>query len=60
MEDEKQLLSLIELELESNLHVLIDPKRKNSFSTERIYIWKKLVSERINIHLNQKNNTSNE
>lgn len=55
METREQLLSFIELELESNIHVLIDPKRKDSFSAERIHTWKKLVSERICIHLNKEN-----
>jgi hypothetical protein len=55
MKDREQLISFIELELEANIHVLIDPKRKDSFSAERIYTWKKLVSERICIHLNKEN-----
>lgn len=55
METREQLLSFIESELEANLQVLIDPKRKDSFSTERIHTWKKLVSERIYIHLNKEN-----
>jgi len=50
MEDtkfKKDLVRLIETELEGNLMVLIDPKRKDSFSQARINSWRNLVSERI-------------
>ena len=30
--NEEELVKFIKLELESNLHVLIDPKKKDSFS----------------------------
>ena len=52
--NEKELEEFIKLELESNLHVLIDPKKKDSFSDRRISTWKELVSERIVYHLNNK------
>ena len=50
MEDtkfKKDLVRLIETELEGNLMVLIDPKKKDSFSQARINSWRDLVSERI-------------
>ena len=50
MEDtkfKKDLVRLIETELEGNLMVLIDPKKKDSFSQARINSWRNLVSERI-------------
>ena len=50
----KELTEFIKLELESNLHVLIDPKKKDSFSDGRISTWKDIVSERIVYHLNYK------
>ena len=50
----KELTEFIKLELESNLHVLIDPKKKDSFSDRRINTWRELVSERIVYHLNNK------
>jgi hypothetical protein len=52
--NEKELVKFIKLELESNLHVLIDPKKKDSFSDRRINTWKEIVSERIVYHLNNK------
>ena len=52
--NEKELEEFIKLELESNLHVLIDPKKKDSFSDRRINTWRELVSERIVYHLNNK------
>ena len=61
MEDtkfKKDLVRLIETELEGNLMVLIDPKKKDSFSQARINSWRDLVSERIirYIDLQLKNN----
>ena len=50
MEDtkfKKDLVKLIETELEGNLTILIDPKQKDSFSQARINSWRNLVSERI-------------
>ena len=50
MEDtkfKKDLVKLIETELEGNLTILIDPKQKNSFSQARINSWRDLVSKRI-------------
>ena len=45
--DEKYIKNLIILELEGNLNVLIDPKKKDSFSKPRINTWINLVADRI-------------
>lgn len=50
MKKESEIKNIIDAELESNLHVLLDPKKKNSFSPNRIKVWKELVSERIYKH----------
>lgn len=47
----EEILNLIEVELQGNLKVLLDPKLKDSFHQSRINVWKKLVSERIYYHL---------
>ena len=47
----KNLEEFIEAELEENIFVLIDPKKKDSFSASRVHTWKKLVSERILQHI---------
>ena len=52
--NKEELEKFIKLELESNLHVLIDPKLKDSFSDRRVNTWKRLVSERIVHHLENK------
>ena len=52
--NKEELEKFITLELESNLHVLIDPKLKDSFSDRRVNTWKRLVSERIAHHLENK------
>ena len=52
--NKEELEKFIKLELESNLHVLIDPKLKDSFSDRRVNTWKRLVSERIAHHLENK------
>ena len=58
--NKEELEKFITLELESNLHVLIDPKLKDSFSDRRVNTWKRLVSERIVYHLENKEKISNE
>ena len=58
--NKEELEKFITLELESNLHVLIDPKLKDSFSDRRVNTWKRLVSERIAHHLENKEKISNE
>ena len=50
MKNETDIKRIIDAELESNLHVLIDPKKKDSFSPSRVQTWKKLVAERIYRH----------
>jgi hypothetical protein len=47
----EEILALINAELQENLQVLIDPKKKNSLSQDRINAWKTLVSERLYYHL---------
>ena len=58
--NKEELEKFIILELESNLHVLIDPKLKDSFSDRRVNTWKRLVSERIVYHLENKEKINNE
>ena len=47
----EKVLSLIDAELQGNLMILIDPKRKDSFSQARINIWKNTVKERLYYYL---------
>jgi hypothetical protein len=47
----EEILSIIDAELEGNISILIDPKRKDSFSQSRINVWKNLVKDRIYYHL---------
>jgi len=57
----EEILALINAELQENLQVLIDPKKKNSLSQDRINAWKTLVSERLYYHLiENKNDTIRE
>ena len=51
---QEQIESLIKTELANNLMILIDPKKKDSFSQGRINTWQNLVAERIMYHLTQK------
>tara|TARA_R110000803_G_scaffold96822_3_gene164965 strand:+ start:441 stop:629 length:189 start_codon:yes stop_codon:yes gene_type:complete len=51
----KYVLEMLDEELTGNLNVLLDPKKKDSFSSSRIQVWKKLVSERIYYHLTEQN-----
>jgi hypothetical protein len=53
--DKDYIAKIIDAELEGNLHVLIDPKKKNSFSQNRVDVWKRLVGDRIYIHLTGNN-----
>ena len=52
----EEILALIDAELQGNLQILIDPKKKNSLSQERIHVWKTLVSERLYYHLIENQN----
>ena len=50
MEDtrsKEEILALIDAELQANLIVLIDPKKKNSLSQDRINVWKNLEADRL-------------
>lgn len=47
----KEVLALLDAELQGNLHILIDPKKKDSLSQQRINVWKDAVKERIYYHL---------
>lgn len=42
-----ELLSLIEAEMRGNLHILLDPKKKDSFNQQRVSAWTRCVSERV-------------
>ena len=52
----EEILAIIDAELQGNLMILIDPKKKNSLSQERINVWKTLVSERLYYHLIENTN----
>ena len=47
---DKELKDLIIAELQGNLSILIDTKKKDSFSDQRINTWTKLVSDRLIYH----------
>jgi len=49
-----EVLALLDAELGGNLHILIDPKKKDSFSQARINVWKDTVKERIYYYLTEK------
>jgi hypothetical protein len=51
-----EILRLIDAELQGNLHILIDPKKKDSFSQSRINVWKDTVKERIYYYLTKNTN----
>ncbi len=51
MLNKEEILSILEVELQENLHILIDPKKKDSLSQSRINVWKNLVKDRIYYHL---------
>ncbi len=53
--DENHIRGLIQNELRGNLKILIDPKKKDSFSDLRINTWIHTVTERIIHHLMEKN-----
>ena len=50
---------LIVTELRENLNILIDPKKKDSFSDNRVNTWIKLVSERLIYHLDNLDKNKN-
>jgi hypothetical protein len=54
MEDtrsKEEILKLIQAEMRGNLMVLIDPKKKDSFSEQRVNTWISITSERLYFHL---------
>ena len=54
MEDtrsKEEILKLIQTEMRGNLMVLIDPKKKDSFSEQRVNTWISITSERLYFHL---------
>ena len=55
VKSESEIKKIIISELEGNLDVLLDPKKKNSFSNSRIQVWKELVAERIYKHCHTDN-----
>ena len=55
VKSESEIKKIIIAELEGNLDVLLDPKKKNSFSNSRIQVWKELVAERIYKHCHTDN-----
>jgi len=54
--DKEHIRKLLITELQGNLKVLIDPKKKDSFSSSRIQTWTHTVTERILYHLLNENN----
>tara|TARA_B100001778_G_C18518985_1_gene597879 strand:+ start:264 stop:449 length:186 start_codon:yes stop_codon:yes gene_type:complete len=54
--DKEHIRKLLITELQGNLRILIDPKKKDSFSNSRIQTWTNTVTERILYHLLKENN----
>jgi len=52
--DRKHIRRLLAAELQGNLKILIDPKKKDSFSGARVSTWTNTVVERILYHLFEK------
>jgi len=55
LKNEDHIRELIQSEMKGNLKILIDPKKKDSFSDPRINTWIHTVTERIVYHLMEKN-----
>ena len=53
--DKNHIRGLLINELQGNLKILIDPKKKDSFSSERIQTWTNLVIDRVLYHLFEEN-----
>ena len=49
-----EFMKFIDTELQGNLNVLIDPKKKDSLSQDRINVWKSVVAERIYYYVTEK------
>ena len=56
--DKSHVRGLLINELQGNLKILIDPKKKDSFSSERIQTWTNTVTERILHYLFEENKTN--
>ena len=54
--NKEQIKKLLIAELQGNLNILIDPKKKDSFSGSRIQTWTNTVTERILYHLLEEKN----
>ncbi|MDB4344214.1 hypothetical protein OAA40_00750 [bacterium] len=54
--NKEHLRNFLTTELQGNLKILIDPKKKDSFSDSRISTWSHTVVERILHHLLEENN----
>ena len=52
----EEILAIIDAELQGNLMILIDPKKKDSLSQDIINVWKTTVSERLYYHLIENQN----
>jgi hypothetical protein len=55
LKDENHIRGLLQHELKGNLKILIDPKKKDSFSDSRVNTWVHTVTERIIHHLMERN-----
>ncbi len=53
--DKNHIRGLLINELQGNLKILIDPKKKDSFSSDRIQTWTNLVIDRVLYHLFEEN-----
>jgi len=53
--DKEHIRRLLITELQGNLRILIDPKKKHSSSSTSIQTWTNTVTERILFHLLEKN-----
>tara|TARA_R110002167_G_scaffold151316_1_gene345186 strand:+ start:374 stop:553 length:180 start_codon:yes stop_codon:yes gene_type:complete len=53
--DKNHIRGLLINELQGNLKILIDPKKKDSFSGARVSTWTNTVVERILYHLFEEN-----
>ena len=53
--DKDHIRGLLINELQGNLKILIDPKKKDSFSSERIQTWTNTVTERVLHYLFEEN-----
>jgi len=54
--DKEHIRKLLVTELQGNLRILIDPKKKDSFSSSRIQTWTNTLTKRILYHLLKENN----